>query len=538
MKPEDQTSEPTAQTVGAQPPMPSEKPITDPTRHLDELMADIEQEAAPAPVAAPAVSDPVKASEGAQRNNITQNVTTDLDPFSEGVNRSRPEIMVTPSVPFMETNVRLASINEDEVTGRPHYGYWAQIVQNGMSRLSYGAAADEIFAREGSQWVQRLNYGNTKIASAGSSVKFNEGEILSGDMALLAAQRHVGVGGDFTVVLPHSGFYLTIKPPMEETILEIHRQMNQIKTEVGRKTYGLMLGSESGLINELFCRFALTAMKRNSIKDANDLLSLISVHDINILLWGYVCTMYPNGFNHRAACMADVTKCQHVVEDLVNVRRMFYMDKSRFSDKQLAHLSSSAAGSMTVENINAYREEMKKKEERRIIVNEGEADEVWFDLRVPSAREYFESTHRWIDDIGDKVIEALGADSSYNERNTLINEHASSTQMRKFAHWVERIHIAGGIIDRSVSGPAQIEKILDAFSSSITIREDFSAQVQQYVKDSCMGLVGIADFKCPKCQQFQISPEEVDPLHRSVVGIDVPMTFFTVLVQRAQLIRE
>ena len=524
----------------AMPPAPPvEKGIADPTRFLDELEEAATQPIAePVAPAAPAAQDEQRPVEGVQRTNIKQDTNIELEPFSKGVNRSRPEILTTPAAPFDETMSRLSSISASEVQGRPQYGYWASIVQSAMSRMSYASASDDIFARPGAKWVQRLNYGNTKIGQSAAAVNFAEGEILSGEQALQAAQRHIGIGGDFTTVLPHSGFWLTMKPPMEESILELHRQINQIKTEVGRKTYGLLLGAESGLVNELFVRFALTSMKRNSIKDVDNILDTMSVHDINILIWGYLCTIYPNGFNHRAACMADTTKCQHVEEDLINVRRLFHMDKTRFTDTMLAHLSSTAAGSMPLAKIAEYRAEMKKIEERRIVVNEGEHDEVSFDLRVPSAREYFESTHRWIDSIGDKVIEALGADSSFSERNTLINEHAASTQMRKFAHWVERIHIGGGIVDRSVSGAQGIENILDAFSTSVSLREDFSEKVQEYIKDTCMSLVGIPDFKCSKCGEYQISEKETSPLHRSIVGIDVAMTFFTVLVLRAQSIKE
>lgn len=538
-QPEDQLPQPAdAQRPAEVTSMPSEKGFDDPTRHLDaleEMVAADNPETAAAQVAQPEEVRPV---EGVKRTNIEQTTTIEQETHSKGENRNRPEILFTPSVPFLETNERLSSITGDEVKGRREYGKWAFTVQQGMQRLSYAGAADDIFARKDAHWVQRLSYGNTKIGCSASSFNFAEGEVLTGENALLAAQRHLGIGGNFTAVMPHSGFFLTMKPPMEESILELNRQINQIKTEVGRDTYGLLLGAETGLINELVCRFALTSMTRKSIEEVNNLLDVISVHDINILLWAYLCTIYPNGFNHRSGCMADTTKCQHVEEDLINVRRLFFMDKARFTEDQLKHLSSSAAGSMTAASVAAYREQMRKNEIRTIICNEGEHDEVSFVMRVPSAREYFESTHRWIDSIGDKVIQALGADSSYNERNTLINEHAASTQMRKYSHWIESIHFGGGIINREKSGVEQIEKTLDAFSSSISLRDEFSLKVQEYVKDTCAALIGIPDYKCSHCGQYQITGEEKNPLHRSIVGIDVVMTFFTVLVQRAQLIKE
>lgn len=510
------------------------QPVSPSTAEPASILDDLISAAAEEPVAAKA-KEPEVTAEGAERVNIQQNTHIELEPFKEGVNKSRPEVLATPAAPMDETMRRLTSITADEVKGKPHYADWVNTIQQGIARLSFNGASDEIFARPSAKWVQRLKYGNATIGQSGSTVNFAEGEILTGEQAINAAKRHVGIGGNFTTVLPHSGFWMTIRPPMEESVLELYRQINNIKTEVGRRTYGLLLGSESGLVNELFVRFALSSMVRNSIKDVDNILAMMSIHDINILIWGYICTMYPNGFNHTAACIADTTKCQHIVEDIISVRRLFFMDKNVFSEKQLAHLSSSSASSMSVEKVNEYREEMRAREKHTIRLNEGEEEEVQLELRVPSALEYFQSTHRWIDSIGDKVVEALGADSTFSARNLMINEHASSTQMRKYAHWVDRIYINGGIVDRKQSGAESIEKVLDSWSSSATMREEFDEKVQEYVKSTCVALIGIPDFKCPKCGEYQISEKEVNPLHRSIVGLDVAMTFFTVLVQRIQL---
>lgn len=538
--PEDQNKpEETGTPVPVSPPSNEvpEKGIGDPTRFLDELEKSATATTQPAPAATEEANEVTQKLDGGIRNTIAQTTTIQMEPISEGENRNRPEIMTTPSAPLSETLQRLGSITAAEVEGKRHYAQWIATINQSLTRNSFNSAADDIFAREGSHWVQRMDYGNAKIGNAANRQTVGEGEILTGAAAINAAQRHVGIGGNFSVVLPHSGFWVTMKPPMEESILELNRQINQIKTEVGKRTYGLLLGAESGLVNELFTRFALTSMLRNSIKDVDDILAVLSVHDINVLNWGYMSTIYPNGFNHRAACTADTSKCQHIVEDLINVRRLFFMDKSRFSDEQLAHLSSSAAGSMSVESVTKYRESMRASEERTIVLNEGEESEVRLELRVPSAKDYFESTHRWIDGIGDKVVESLGADSAAVERNLLINEHASATQMRKFAHWVKRIHIGEGVVDREKSGFKAIEDVLDSWSSSRIMREEFSEKVEEYIKDTCVALIGVPDFKCPSCHQYQITPDETNHLHRSIIGIDVPMTFFTVLVQRAQLIK-
>lgn len=473
-------------------------------------------------------------SQGSARNNIEQNTNVVLDPFSKGVNLHRTEVFITPSAPTVETLNRLNSITKEEVQQLNNAAEWADTINQSLPLASFNGAADRIFARKEANWTQRIQYSNMSIGPMASRAEVEAGSVLSGAQAIAAAQRHLGIGGNFTIVLPHSGFWITFKPPFEDTILELHRQIHNIKTEVGRNTYGLMLNSYGGLINELFLRFALGSMQRNSIKDVEDLLKVISVHDINIIIWAYICTIYPNGFNHRSACIADTTKCSHIVEDIINVRRLFFIDSNAFDQEQLEHLKSFASSSMSPESVLKYRESLRAKEKKTIKLCEGTEQEIELTLRVPSAFDYFDSTNRWINGIGTKVIETLGADSSFNERNKIITEHAAASQMRKYAHWVETIVIGGGIINDRDS----IEKTLDAMSVSIEVRGEYETKVAAYVEGTCFSLIGVPDYKCPHCGKYQITDETKDPLHRSIIGIDVPQTFFTMLVQRAQSVKE
>ncbi len=467
------------------------------------------------------------------RNDFPMNTVIELDPLKEGSNKNRPEVLVVPSAPLEETVKRLASIRSEEVSGSEKAANWAAVTQEGIPRASFDGQVDRILARTGAKWTQRLAINGAFVGHSASRAEVEQGAVLSGMHAVSAAMRHVGIGGNFTTPLYHSGFHLTLKPPMEDTLIELNRQMNNIKTEVGRNTYGLMLDSYSGLLNELFLRFALAEMQRNSVKDVDDLLKIISVHDINVVLWAFVCTIYPNGFNHKAPCIADPSKCHHVVEDLINVRRLFFANQNAFSEEQLVHMTSSHSASMTIESVMKYREKMRESEARVIEVGD-EGAEIRFHMRVPSAFEYFDSTNRWIQGITVKVIQALGADSSFNDRNKLISEHAASTKMRKFAHWIEKIDIGGAFVEDRES----IEQTLDSLSSSIEIRDSFEKKVTEYVESTCHAVIGVPDFECPSCKKMQITPDNTHPLHRSIVGIDVLMTFFTVLVQRVQSVRE
>ena len=507
-------------------------PGTDPTSFLDKLEEDIAKKNSSQEQEQPTTNneEETKKEPSIIRVNEVQNVETKLDPITKGTNKHRPETLTTLPTPSAEFYSRISNLSQTDVADLPGAQKWAANLQLAIQSADYGDQHRELLKNPKTKWVQSIKYGNFNIGPSASRPTIEDGAILTGTQALQATQRHLGLGGNFTNVLPHSGFWFTLKPPLEDTYIELHRQYNLIKTEVGRATYGLALTAHTGLASELFVRFALTGLTRSSIKDVDNILKLISCHDIDIIIWSYVCTMYPNGFNHRQACIADPTKCSHVEEDLINVRRLFYMDQNSFSENQLKHLTSNTQSSMTVDSIVKYQQEMKEKDREVLKIAEGTESEIHFVVCVPSAFDYFDSTNRWINSISVKVIDALGADSPYNERNTLINEYFSAGELRKYSHWIEEIRVAGGIIKNR----EDIENNLEAISSSSIIREELLEKIKEYVIRTKKAVIGVPDFKCSKCGEYQISEKEVDPIARSIIAIDVIQNFFITLVQRVQ----
>ena len=509
-----------------------EKDIGDPTRFLDELIEDVkvtqETEASEQPI--PTNQDnPEKSIKGVTRTNYKQNVEVRFDVTTPGANLHREEGITTTAAGTDEIKNRLDSVTAPEVGKNKNAAEWAATVSNGFNSNSFDGAGLRILAKEGSFFTQSIPYANIELRPGNNSAVAERGEIVTGAKALSALQRHVGLGGNFTVPLWHSGFWVTLKPVMEEVWLELHRQIQTAKSELGRDTYGLMLNASNGVTNEIIMRYALLSIIRNSSKEVDDILKIISVHDINTLMWGYMSVMYPNGFNHKVACLADPTECTHIVEDILNVRRLLFVNKNALSDKQLSHMTSTAHGSMSAESIQKYRAEMATHEERVITLCEGTDEELKMTLRVPSAYEYFDSTNRWINSIGTKVIQSLGADSSNQERNVVIMQHAAASVMRKYTHFVKSIDFGGIINDQET-----IEEALTSLSTSIQLRNDFEKKINQYIEDTCISIVGVPDFKCPSCGKYQITDEGQPPLQRSVVPLDITATFFMILVQRVQ----
>jgi hypothetical protein len=74
-------------------------------------------------------------------------------------------------------------------------------------------------------------------------------------------------------------------------------------------------------------------------------------------------------------------------------------------------------------------------------------------------------------------------------------------------------------------------------SGSEVVSKEFLEKMKDYVGETKNTVIGIPDFKCPKCGNYQISENEVNPINRSIIGIDVLLNFFITLGQRVQYAR-
>ena len=432
--------------------------------------------------------------------------------------------------------VRTKIPSNTDLAKTPEQVEWLQTVQTGNRLTMRADIFNDRLNSDTVQFEQIVNSQTDKLAPAKLNQNIKAGE-LSGERATIAVINALGIGTMATVPLWHTGMWVTFKAPSEASFLELQRAMIDDKIRVGRDSYGLAFSNTTAYTTERLVNFALSHVYRTSLSDVNSddpvaLKKILSCHDIPSLLLGVLCTIYPNGFQYKRACMTDPEKCNHVAQERLNLFKIQWTNSRGLTAWQNSHMAAArASNSKKLVDIEKYQSEMLDTQPRTVIIK-GNNRDITTRLKVPNIEQYIQAGHSWIGGIAQFVNGALGVDTNNDERNNYITLHSQATAMRQFSHWVESISM-----DFSEDGPtvirdqSSLEEVIGSMSSDDSIRNNFIEEVTKYINDSAISVIGIPVYDCPSCGSEQTS-EVVYPKATSIIPLDMYQTFFALFAQR------
>lgn len=410
---------------------------------------------------------------------------------------------------------------------------WASIISEGLENTTNAEVFVETLQDENASFNQQVTHNNIPMFGAVPKLRPIENQNLKGERSVIRMLSHLGLGTLFQVPLWHTGMWITFKPPSEAEIIEINRVIQGDKIKLGRYTYGLAFSNITSYTIDRLIEFALNHVYETTLKNEEvpigSLRNLIASQDIPSLLWGFVCTMYPRGFNYVRSCVTDPEKCNHKTKETLNVFKLQWTNENALTDWQKTHMSKRQPNSKDLASVNRYKEELSVIQKRKIIINEGRDDSIDIVIKSPNIAEYVDSGHRWIGDIVETVNKALSAEARDIERNEIITRHGQASAMRQYSHWVDSIEIGSNVIDDLES----IEKNLNVLSANDEIRTQFITEVVDYINKSTVSVIGIPVFDCPVCGSEQSGNINL-PHHTNVIPLDVIQVFFALLTQRLE----
>lgn len=409
---------------------------------------------------------------------------------------------------------------------------WLRTVEAGEASLPVGDVYRHALEREDAEWHQAVESQGRKLMGTAPQLSTITGDALTGERAALRFMRFAGLGSVYSIPLWHTGIWITLKAPSEASLLELNRDMFTDKITMGRSTHGLALSGVVSAYSERLLKLAMDHLYTTNLKTDKHLYDVISIHDIPTIIWGIACVVWNNGFQYERACTHDPEKCNHVVQEKLDVTKLLWVNKSALTPWQIAHMSRRKTGEVSIEDVERYKRESLSQQNRRIEMGEGE-NKYYFELRVPTVREYFEHANDWVDSVVSGVERALQVTPSDQERANYIAESAQSTIMRQYSHWVESISFD----ENTISDKETIETILNRLSSDDYARERYVEEVKKYINDSAVSVVGIPTYECPKCGGKQKYEQKNETLY-SIIPLDMLQTFFFLLVQKIILVHQ
>lgn len=442
-----------------------------------------------------------------------------------------------PSIKLYDLNNKLNKLNSvsmEDVT--PELKTWKEAVEESIDYYTVGALYQDRFYEKGSEFKQGIETKDGGLKSI-SPLKFkkSDGE-LKGEIALLKVSKILGIGDVVTVPLPHSGIWVTLKPPTETDLIEFYNSLFREKIILGRATFGLTLTNFSVHINNKLFDFILKhvhSINYGDIPKAN-LKNYLLIHDFPILAWGFAASRYPNGFEYQHPCVNDALHCSHIAKEVINLYKLLWVDNPSLSDAQKIIMSEDRPGKLTSESYRKYIAEHTRVTGSTITTKNG----IKVTLKIPTFSEYTTDGLAWINKVNSAVENVLleteePEDDDGKTKTAILNQYVKASILRQFNHFVDYIEIDGAVVtDRDT-----INKVLEAFSSQDDIREELTSGILKFKSDTTIGIIGIPAYKCPNCHAEQnINP--VSDKFIDVIPLDSMNLFFGLLTLQISKILE
>lgn len=399
-----------------------------------------------------------------------------------------------------------------------------QVILGSMDLTTNAGAYTETLRRSSAGYLQYLQTPRTKVGFSAPKAAEKEGVKLTGDAALLRVRSIMGLGGLLTIPLFHSGFHITIRTPDDSTLIELRRRMEDDKIAIGRQTHGLIFSNQSVYSTGWVLDLILDHVQETSLKDGTieRMRQKIKTTDINIMIWGLACGVWPRGFDYYRPVLDDKgIDSKELLSGKVNVAKLLWVDNNSFSEFQKTHMADRTPGRITDEMIDRYLAEFPYNAGRGIDIipaENGEESRLRMVFKTPSIERYIGSGQRWITSLRSIVENSFNEEDPVRRSAAIVN-HARATTMRQYVHFVDTV-IADG---DEITDIETIERLMSSFSEDEDIRKKFFEEISKFTDDVTGAVIAIPEGK---------EREKTLPRFPHLIPVDPLSTFFILLMQR------
>lgn len=422
---------------------------------------------------------------------------------------------------------------------------WFALVQNAQNRFML--PDDQMFeavVRNGSVWVNMVDFATE--ADDGPRLKglatdrkgMNPGDKTDKkSVALTKVLGSLGLGSPAFIPLYQTGIWVRITTPSAAAFVKLDEQISKEKVHYGSETRGEIYNNQSVLIRKHVANFILDHIDWSTAPsdDPDYLKSIIKATDLDALMIGLMHSRYPDGYPLTQTCTVDPTKCTHTEEGLVDLRELVWTDKARLTEKQ-KRLISNPLRKLTEAELQQYQDEFKTFRRSRIAITKNEEEAgileedgtilngLIINLEEPSLEKEEDYGIRWINQLVRNAEDIFREKHSEKERKEKIQEQVLVSYFKTYGQWVKSMEIyEGGVLVREVTDEDELDELFDFLSSEMDYVQLFRKEVQEYIKNNILTVIGILNYECPNCGKKHDTPEGS---HYLILPIDILYTFF------------
>lgn len=454
--------------------------------------------------------------------NKTQNVTLTRPTVSPGHNKGDEVAMLPPAASDNHKDLTRKFPSLRQLSSTEDRKWGATYLQSLWTNPAADALQDSL-SREGSDWRQGVTINGENLRSQIPHYAKPVNSIVTGEQALQLAYAHMEIGDLFHAGMFNSGFWVTFKPAPDPVWLNINRLLGADTSRICRDTYGLLHSTASALtiatIIDCILPFVYSTSVNPGEMPINDIPMHLKAPDEQDFIWGFICANYPRGFNIERSCIADPSRCRHVIKEVIHPNELQWVDNAMLPEFCRNHMRSRAPGVMALKSVQEYQERLEASIGQVIQIGKDKGTEIT--LRAPTSQQKRMMCEAYVSGIKQSVLESVTDDVPMSQRESLYQEQVVATEMRMYQHWVSKIVFNAVTVDK----PEDIANILGIWTRDNEMRNQFFEEMAKFIDKSAVTLLGLEAVKCPNCGADHSSPSQKENNRIDCIPLDIVQVF-------------
>jgi len=388
-------------------------------------------------------------------------------------------------------------------------------------------------------WINDINYSDKALNITKHNVKAKGA--LTGGAAVAKFASKLAIGEYTSIPLWHSGFWITIRPPYDDDVVNLESALAGNEIRLGRDTSTLIYSNYSVVYNRILTDFIVSHITATSLDLPNDenIMDYISVLDYYPMLLGLITSMNPKGYTFIKNCVNTVElkedgtpKCDYSVTGTVNPMNMLRVDRKALNKKLLDQMSKRTPNSVTIDEVKEYQLSLNKTIDKtyEIVAENGTVNK--FTIGAPSMTNYINNGEAWINNIIDKTEKLFTEADSDERKNTKVKDTLNAIILGVYNIFVKRIETDEGDY---VEDKELVDQVLDMLSSENTILNKYLDVIKEFIDTSAIAIVATNAFICPKCKSEQ--EVSASKAFKEFIPINALEHFFVISTLRLEKVR-
>lgn len=394
---------------------------------------------------------------------------------------------------------------------------WMATVAEAFRGTHMDAPYDKALRDTTRRWKQVINHQSGNSSVRMTALPINIKNDLDRERTSMYLASIMSSGQVMHIPLWHSGFWVTIRTPSDEDLINLNERLIAEKTQLGRQTYGHVLGSSRSFISGYLFDMICAHITDSSVsKEVGDILPLISSLDLDQLAWGWACTIWPNGWKYLVPTIGDINQPEVYAKQTFRVATLSQVDDLALTDSQRAHMAKYTSGSMSLSSIKTYQADFVRNVPDTLDLGNG----VILHLQIPTLVKALNDGQAWVNNLISTYANMNDMPVGAADRERYFRAQMNAAILREYQSMVAKIETPLRIIDEE----DEIGDQLAVISRAEGVREKFFAKINDFIQHRTVSVIAIP---------VESDKLVTDPVRRPyLMSIDPITAFFTLLSRR------